>query len=292
MRAVHRVRLMQTASGTIIVWLSLLGGWGLWAVVASAFIRFVWDVWLVWVRYGAFFRSLFGQSTIGSGIRWRDEFWPLQWRMGVRAIFGYFAFNLFTPLLFHYHGPAAAGRFGMTWTVVTALESAAFAWVQTRSATLGMLIARRDYAELDRVFRRVAGISWLLLWLGYAAMCGTVSLLGFLPWELSQKLSARLLPTGPTVLFCLAAWLFYISRCEGVYILAHKRDPLLWPGVIPSALLALLVWLGAQQWGAMGEAAAYLAVVSLIYAPLWTWIWFRCRREWHSETPPDAVGSP
>lgn len=292
MATVHWVRLLQAATGTIVVWACLLGGWGLWAVAASALIRLLWDAWLVWVRYGAFFRMLFRRSVRDAGIRWGDEFWPLQWRMGVRAIVGYFAFNLFTPILFHYHGAAAAGQLGMTWTVLTALESAAFAWVQTRIATMGMLIARRDYVELDRVFRRVTGISWLLLFLGYAAVCGAVVLLNLLPWELAQKLSSRLLPVEPTVLFCLAAWLFYLPRCEGVYILAHKRDPLLWPGVIPGLLVALFVWLGAREWGATGEAAGYLAVVAFGYIPLWTWIWLRCRREWHADLPSTLSGAP
>lgn len=286
---VHRVRLLQAITGSVVVWVCLLAGWGLWAVVASAAVRLIWDAWLVLVRYGVFLRSLFRQSLDSVSVNWRDEFWPLQWRVGVRSVFGYFAFNMLTPVLFHFHGPVEAGRLGMTWTVLAALETSAFAWVQTRTASLGMLVARRDYRELDRVFLRVTGISWGLLLLGVLALSGLVAILNSLPWELAQKLSARLLPFEPTLLFGLAVWLLHIPKAQGTYLLVHKRDPLLLPGTMTAVLMALAVWIGGRNAGALGQAVGYLGVVSLAYLPLFSWIWLRCRRAWHADAPMSST---
>lgn len=282
MAVVHRFRLWQACSGSVVVWASLILGFGLWAVVAAALVRLLWDLWLVGVTYGQFFRSLRGTASTAV-LDWKAEVWPLQWRMAARAVVGYFALNLFTPIMFHYHGAVEAGRMGMTWTALAAIEAAAFAWVQTRIAVFGILAARRDYRELDRVFLRLTGISWGMLLAGGLALCGGVALLNWLPWELAQKLSERLLPLGPTALFCGAVWLLHVPRCQSVYLLAHKRDPLLVPGLVLAGLIALAVWLGGRSYGATGAAAGYLGVVGLLYVPVWAWIWSTCRREWHAD---------
>lgn len=283
MAAVHRVRLIQACTGSLAVWVCMLLGAGLWAIVAAALVRLLWDFRLTFVTYGQFFRKLWSQPVGDSGFSWREEVWPLQWRMGSRAIVGYFALNLFTPIIFHYHGAAEAGRMGMTWTALMALEGAAFAWVQTRTAVFGMLAARRDFAELDRVFFRLTGISFLMLIAGSVVFCAAVAVLGELPVEIARKLAGRLLPLGPTALFCAALCLFHVPKCQSIYILAHKRDPLLIPGLALTAAIALAVWWGGARFGAWGESAAYLAVIGALYLPVWSWIWVRCRREWHDD---------
>jgi hypothetical protein len=283
MAAVHRVRLGQAVTGSLVVWACMILGAGLWAAVAAVCVRLLWDAWLVGVAYRRMFQTLWRQPVTDATLDWREEVWPLQWRIGARAIAGYFALNLFTPIMFHYHGSAEAGRMGMTWTALTAIEGAAFAWVLTRMAVFGMLAARRDFRELDRVFRRLLTISWIMLLCGSLVLCGGVIVLNLVPLDLARKLSDRLLPLTPTVLFCAAVWLLHIPKCQSIYLLAHKRDPLLIPGLLLTGLIALFVWLGGRDYGASGAAWGYLVVVAVLYVPLWTWIWFRCRREWHAE---------
>lgn len=289
--AVHRVRFWQAVTGSLVVWTSMILGAGLWAAVAAVAVRLVWDAWLIGGNFRTFFQSLWQPVLSASSLQWREEVWPLQWRIGVRAIAGYFALNLFTPIMFHYHGAVEAGRMGMTWAALTAIEGAAFAWIQTRVALFGMLASRRDFRELDRVFFRLVAISWFILLGGCVLLCGGIAALNALPWEIAQKLSSRLLPVLPTAVLCAAVWVLHIPRCQGVYILAHKRDPLLIPGLLLTGLIALFVWLGGRAYGAIGSAFGYLGVAAILFLPIWTWIWLRCRREWHREPHAQDVRS-
>ncbi len=281
MAAVHRVRMWQAITGSLVVWAAMVSGAGLWAAAASVCVRLIWDAWLVGVSYRRFFQSLWSSTESDSTLHWWEEVWPLQWRIGVRAVAGYFALNLFTPIMFHYHGAVEAGRMGMTWAALTAIEGSAFAWVQTRTAMFGMLAARRDFVELDRVFFRLLLISWTMLLCGSLVLCGGVAALDAIPWDIATRLSERLLPLAPTAVLCAAVWLLHISRCQSIYILAHKRDPLLIPGLTLTGLIALFVWIGGRDYGAMGAALGYLVVAAVLYVPIWTWIWSKCRREWH-----------
>lgn len=281
--AVHRVRFLQALTGSLIVWACMLSGAGLWTIVAAALVRVLWDLWLTCVAHRAFFQALWRNVSEQPSLLWWEEVWPLQWRMGTRAIVGYFALNLFVPIMFHYHGAVEAGRMGMTWTALTALEGASFAWVYTRTSVFGMLAARAEFKELNRVFLRLTCISTVILVIGSVAFCCAIAVLGRLPIEVAQKLSDRLLPLGPTAIFCAALCLFHIPKCQSIYILAHKRDPLLIPSLLLTGTTALAVWWGGSRFGAWGESVGYLAVIGLLYLPVWNWIWLRCRREWHGE---------
>jgi hypothetical protein len=278
---VNRFRLIQAISGSIAVWAAMVLGAGLWTAVVAAGVRLIWELWLVGVTYGRFFRPFLAPAG-ADRITWRDEVWPLQWRMGARAATAYFAFSLFTPVMFHYHGPEAAGRMGMTWTALAALETAAFAWVQTRMPLFGMLIARRHFVDLDRIFLRLLAISFAVLVGGGAVLCGVVFAVNAVDHPLADRLAARLLQPWPTLVFTAGLVLLHVAKSIGVYIRSHKRDPFLIPGTLANLLVGGLVWLLGMRYGAIGAAWGYTGVIALLNVPWWIWLWLRCRREWHT----------
>ncbi len=277
---VNRVRFAQAASGHAVVWLSVLSGLGLWTAVVSSAVRLVWDLWLVRGMYGRFFGSLRGLDVSGV-LDWWQEVWPLQWRTAVRAVIGFLSMGLIVPVVFNYHGDAEAGRLGMTWTAIVALEAAALAWVQTRIPLFGTLIAQKDFRELDRVFFRLTKITCIVFAIGAAALCAVVVLLPMVPHHFAHKLADRLLPIAPTALFCLATLLLLPPRCMMAYVLAHKRDPFIQLSLLPGLFCIPVVFLAGRAHGALGEAAGYLAIVALLSLPISTWIWNHSRREWH-----------
>lgn len=280
-RTVNMVRFWQGVTGHLVVWPTIMLGAGLWSAVAAAAVRLAWDVWLVSVRYGRFFRSL-REASAAARLDWKSEVWPMQWRTAVRSLVAYFALQLFVPVMYYYHGPEEQGRLWLTWTALTALEGAAFAWVQTRGPLLGMLVARRDWGELDRVFLRVSTISCSVLTAGGVLVCLAVAALPHIPLAIAPKLSSRLLPVLPTAVFVAAMLVANVTRCLGLYVFVHKRDPFVGPGLFASAVTAACVWWGGKEYGALGEAVGYLLAMSGTFLPLWSWQWLRCRREWHA----------
>lgn len=288
MAVVNRVRLLQFISGSFAVWASMAAGLGLWAAVISVAVRLVWDYWLIAIRYRAFWQSL-SQAPHDQAISWRDEIWPLQWKMGVLGVASYLALGLVTPVMFYFHGPVVAGQMGMTWTILTAIELAAYAWVHARGPLFGMLAARQDWREMDRIFFRLTAISWAFYLLAVTGVCVGVWGLNALPWPLAQRLASRLLSLPPTVVFSVAFLLQHLPRCQSIYVRAHKQDPFLTAGLVSNTLLVILVVGLGAIYGPIGAAWGYLAIVVTVNLPWWTWICERCRRDWHVE--PQQVGS-
>ncbi|MBW3543437.1 MAG: hypothetical protein KY476_24555, partial [Planctomycetes bacterium] len=231
---------------------------------------------LLGIRYRRFFRTIFRKAG-GAVLHWSSEVWPLQWRLAVQALFAYFVYVLFTPVLFHYHGPVVAGQMGMTWTVIAALQAAALAWVQTRVPRFGVHIQRGEFRELDRSFFRAASMSAVVMLAGGAAFW--LGLFAADRWGLA--LASRLLPPLPAALFLLAALVQLVVACLIYYVRAHKREPFLAIGVGSSVAVGLAVWWLGARYGATGAGAGLLAVYVVITFPAHAVIWAKSRTEWH-----------
>jgi len=277
---VNRYRVYQAITGNAAVWASMLLGLNLWTTVAASAARLAWDLILILVRYRRFFRTLV-RSASGPCLHWRADVWPMQWRLAVSGVFSYFAFSLFTPVMFHYHGPAVAGRMGMTWQLMVMLQAVALAWVQTRVPLFGRLIAKKDFKERDRVFFRLTWISLLVVTVG-------ATLLWLAVWALYHfdiRLATRMLSPLPTALFLLAIVALHFPHCQAFFIRAHKRELLLGSSVVSSLLIGSTVWWLGKQYGPVGAACAYLSIIVFVIFPWQTRIWWRCRTMFDAELP-------
>jgi len=131
----------------------------------------------------------------------------MQWRIALSWISGYFAYSLFTPVLFHYQGAVVAGQMGMTWAFVGALVTVHRAGLAPRAPTFGMLIAQRKYGELDRIFWQTLIGVIVVTTLGALALWLAVFTLNVL----QNPFAARLLPPTPTGFMLLASILVATS---------------------------------------------------------------------------------
>ncbi len=274
---VNRFRLIQAVVANIAVWTVMIIGGGLWAAVAATTARLACDLYLLLLHYRRFFAPFFRPAG-EARISWREEVWPLQWRLAVGGVFSYFAFFLLTPVMISYHGAVVAGQMGMTWTVVTAIQAAAMAWVQTRAPRFGMLIQERKYTELDPLFRRVTMFSVVAMILASAAFW-------LLLYELnanSFRVAARLLDLKSTGVFLLAASVQLLANSLVYYVRAHKQEPFLVVSVVSNCLVGLSVWRLGSWYGPSGAAIGLLATHTLFTLPAHWVIWKACRRERHA----------
>lgn len=272
MATVNRYRLFQAITGNLAVWTCLALRLGLWAAAAATAVQLIWNG-LLLARYRGYWRA-FLQPATGPRLNWRVDLWPMQWRLAVSGVFGYFAFYFMTPVMYSYHGPAAAGRLGMTWQLVTMLQGAALAWVQTRAPLFGRLVARQDYRELDRVFFRLTWISWVVLalgavtiWLGVWGLYAT----GF-------RLATRFLEPLPTAVLLSIILVTHFPSCQSFYVRAHRREPLLAVSVVSSTLIGAGVWWFGRVYGPLGMAWSYLTIAACVSFPWQTLIWWRYRQ--------------
>lgn len=275
---VYTYRFIQGLCTNLSIWLAILLGAKLWTPVVSSVVGLICAGVFLRSRYWKFLKTLLFSHPVGPRIGWRLEILPMQWRIALSWLSGYFMFSFFTPVLFQYHGPVLAGQMGMTWALIGALSSISSAWITPKAPHFGMLIAHKEYKKLDRLFWRLTIIVSIVVSLGAAA----IWLLVFGLHHYDRFLAHRLLPPLPTGLFLLAAIVHTASLPMSTYLRAHKKEPLLFISVLGGALVGLSTWLLGKHYSALGMAVGYLTIYTMIF-PMIVLVWQRCRNKWHSE---------
>jgi len=274
---VAQTRLGQSIAGSILAWTALLMRHGLFApaliILGQALVGAIFVL-----RRRKLLLSLLRYPAQEHRITFR-EVWPFQWRIAVSWISGYFLFQLFNPILFKYWGPVAAGQMGMTLTISGSLQALSIAWVSTKAAPFGQMVARKEYANLDRVFFRTLPQSTGLCMLG----CLTVWLT-FLFLHLHHSPYAnRVVPLLPLAIILAVTVLGQISVAQSIYLRAHKQEKFLTASVLGAVCMGLSTFFLGRRFGILGMASGYLATALIVGIGLGTWTFVKYRRIWHAE---------
>lgn len=276
--SVYFCRLMEVVITSATLWLCIMLDLRLFAPCVSVLAGIAWCVVFLFGKYKRFFRVFFSKHTAAS-MSWRSEVLPMQWRIALSFLGGYFTFYLFTPLTFRFEGPVVAGRMGMTFTIASGLSAVASMWIYARVPRFGQMIAKKMFDQLDRLFYRVASISVVLIFTGGLCAWATAYWLH----TNNSFISARILPLLPTGLLFLAAVLMQVSLCQAAYLRAHKKEPFLALSIVQGVLTSLALLLFGRLYGVLGMVAGYLAIAALFTVPYGTYVWNKCRIEWHKD---------
>lgn len=270
--------------GSLLSWVVIVLGGGLYAIfaVAMGYILVSWGYLFTHkpILLKKAFTGLFKtkkQTSDLAEISWRSEIWPLQWKIALTWISGYFIFQLFNPILFHYQGAVVAGKMGMTMSISTALMSISAVWTNAKTPEFGKLIALKDWDRLDSMFFKVfyqsigitvvgAFFGWLFIW--------------FL--QSNFQIGQRFLPAPEVALLLLATIALIVSNGFAIYLRAHKQEPLLKATIITALLQTASALVLGKLYSSVGMLAGYFLILLLYSMPTIYFIWKKCRHEWHS----------
>ncbi len=285
---VNFVRMFQAVIGSLVVWAAILSGWGIWTVAAANFVRLSWEVYLVNVRYRTMFKSLKSNSETDR-FSWKDEAWPLQWRLAIQSIGGYFSSYFFIPVIDQFYGKAAAGRMGMTWSIVSNLQAASLSWVQTRMPEFGMLVAKRKIAELEQKMLRIGAISVSLFLSAGGAFVAGVWLLTYF----NSDAANRFLTPGQIGFLVLATLFLQVSWVMHSYVRLFKKDPFLLQNVISASITGVSAVYFGRHYGVTGIVVSYFLISICYTIPVSSWLLLTHRKtikphdDTHTEHHPE-----
>jgi O-antigen/teichoic acid export membrane protein len=272
---VARLRFTQSATGSILAWMALISGHGLFA--PSMMLVGMASAALLWLARRR--RLLLGLLRHNPGehrIEWAREVWPFQWKIAVSWLSGYLIFQLFNPVLFAYRGPVAAGQMGMSLSLVNALQAVAVSWVSTKAAPFGGLIAKRDFSQLDRLFsaaaRQAVGVcvvGSLAVWLGCVYLNAR-----------HYKFAQRLLAPSLLAMMLVGAIVNIVVFAQAYYLRAHKEEKFLLNSVVGAIAVGTSTFLLGRRYGAAGMVIGnfVLNFGGLAWA---TQVFVKYRRIWH-----------
>jgi hypothetical protein len=283
---VARTRLRQSLLGTALGWSAFLLHHGLFAPGCMIFGQALAGCTLLFSKRPLLL-PLLRHASAQFAIHWRSELWPFQWRIAVSWLAGYLTTQLFNPILMNYRGPVEAGQMGMSLNVCGTLFSMAVAWMNTKAAPFGQMIARKEYTTLDRTFFRTLLQSTAAAVLACSAVWIAVAWLNARGIRLhGVRLASRLLPPLPLALLFFGTVANIIVFAEALYLRAHKQEKFMVNSIAGALYIAPLAYLLARwqnpHGGAWGIAAAYALGSLVIGLGYGTYTFTRWRRIWHA----------
>jgi hypothetical protein len=272
-------RLAQAVLGSFLAWAAMLSHHGLYsaAMVILGQVA-VGLAFLLFSEHRHLLKNLLFYPVREHFVGWRCEIWPFQWRIAISWICGYFIFQLFSPVLFAYQGPVAAGQMGMSLNIATAIGSVALAWMNTKASPFGALVARGQFVELDRLFFRTLWQSTILLAIG-ASLFFITLLIGEHHFP---NFSTRVLPPWAFSLLLLNAIINHVVCSEALYLRAHKQEPFLIQALISALVIGCSTFLLGKYYGVNAVVVGLFLQGVIVGLPSGTYIFVTKRRQWHN----------
>jgi len=269
---VARLRLLQSFFGYVLMWMLLLAQAKLWAILAVPGAAMVISLW--WVRHHAFAEApkalleIASPSTVRPALTWRWDVFPLQWRIALSWVSGYFIFQTFTPFLFAHQGALEAGRAGLALAACTAILGLGMSWVNATAPRMSAAIARGDRAELNKIFSIAVLRSLGFTALALALLIGAVAVFQ----HEGLHFALRIADASTLVWLGLATLTNCAIGAMAIYLRCHKEEPLLMSSVVMA-----IVTMAAVSWGSTINAQLpfmLYAVATISIALPWTIVIF------------------
>lgn len=271
---IYRFRLLQIITGSLVVWLCLAIGWGIWALVASAVTQLGYALYLTRVRHAGLLQRLQTAPPTSAAVSWTNEIVPAQWRMAAISLSQHFATQFLVLAVLTYRSAEDAGRLGLTLSITAAIQIIAQTWLQTSLPLISTKHGRGQTAEAGVLWRQLAITSTLVLTLGLLVFCSALQVLSYSHPSIAARFVAPY-QVGILALGCLANHQLSI---QGMYFLAKWRKPLTRAPVSGFLTTAILVWGGGMFAGIDGVVAGYTIGLAAVTLPLHTLDYLSHRR--------------
>jgi len=278
--SINRREMMGGMAGSIIGWLVIACGGGLYAIpaVTTGSIA-VGVVYLFRSKprlVNTAFSHAFGLQTSSHTISWWEEVWPMQWKIALSWVSGYFIFQLFTPILFKSHGPVIAGQMGMTLSAVNAVQGVCLMWIQTRSPEFGKLIALKYWQGLDTTFNQILKQAMVV-----CLILSVVALTVIATFQSYTTIGTRFLPVTQVAILLISVCGQVIINGLAIYMRAHKQEPMLILSIIGSLLVGTSTYFLGIKFSSMGMAVGYCLITMFYGIPSTYILWQKFRIQYH-----------
>jgi len=262
-REINKFRLIQAFISSLVLWYSIYLGAGLWAMVFVAFIIVLRDIYLLLIYYKPFFKPFWGRPALET-INWKNEILPMQWRLGLQGMAGYFLLQLSTPVVFHYHGSIEAGKIGMSMQVVFAIQALGQVWLSTKTPLFGALVAREDFTTLNKIWKRALLVSLSIVFIVGFGLVGAVAI----GQAIELQIMERVVGEWQFALLILAQFFSQFVQVEASYLRAFKKEYFTVPGVFGGMIGGALIWYFGSSMGVIGAIIGY--TISMTIVLIWS----------------------
>ena len=258
---VATLRLKINFCSTFLLLGVLACGGGLWAVSVVPSVNAIASTWWLYrspksLAYRKY-RNLDTVVTL-KDIRqiWRHEIFPLQWRMSLSWLSGYFIFQLITPITFSRFGPVVAGQLGFAISAMNSILFVATTFTTAIAPRLSSLFHSGKIHEFNDMFD-----------LSLKRSCAAIMLLSqlfvLMVYSLSVfkvGISSRFLEWQTLLLYSFSVVVSAVVYCWAIYLRSQAIEPLVLQSMATAVVMVPLIW--AFSYVSLGAMLGAMLLVS------------------------------
>ncbi|WP_154662510.1 oligosaccharide flippase family protein [Solimonas flava] len=255
----YRARFISALLGTLITWVLLAFNFGLYSLAASALVSFLVLMILIVIPLRKVHSLLYDRSRLN----WRvfREFWSDQWRISLTWITGFLYWNSAPIIVFKLFGPAIAGHYGASLSMLNSLQQLSSSALNSRTAVLASRMGHGEVREARREFS--VGLAFSLVIFSVAL----IALAAFVGGNFFPSLTDRLLPL-PMILL-LGGFYFFNILFAALALFARLRynEPFLYFSLASNLLLPAGVFISAATTHILEISIISQVCIQLILLP-------------------------
>lgn len=271
---IQKNKVISSVVTTISTLIFLYFGFELFTITLAAMFGLIFNIIAFFVSFRVIFIQLI-KMVESSFYDWKSEFFHLIWKYAISWSSGYFIFQIYTPLVFHFHGSIYAGKVGISLSLANALFSISNVWLYTITPQINMCAAKKDWIKMDNLIKKNVILSFTTF------LTGSIFII-FIMLNFKDKFSFlnRFLNLKPIVILLVCMLLQTILNGLAIYLRAHKKEPLVLPSLISAIFIASTTFIVAKFMSSDYLFLGYL--ISFIFVLPWFIVIFvKKRREWH-----------
>jgi len=266
----QRIKMVDSICTNVFSVLFLWLGFGLFALSIPFFITLICSIILVLKTFGKAIKQLLTIKT-DNVRKWIKPVVGLLWRYAFSWGAGYVIFQVYTPLSFAVYGAEVSGKVGYTMTIMSAIVSISSIWSYISVPKINTLVERKEWRALDCEYHKVLLLVELTFILGIIALL-IMNRISFF-YNLVLK---NILGIFPLLIFaCGYAGQLYTS-CTGIYLRAHKEEPLMMVSIVTAGLSISLTTVFIYSFGYEFVFAGFTIAVLLMIP--WVYMIVKNRR--------------
>lgn len=279
-KEIAKIQLIVLVFRLIVTWGGLVLGAKLYVLGVGSIVSALILMILTAVKYRNLLINIW-KTLIVEKIHYKSEIFPLQWKIALSWISGYFIFQLFNPVLFATEGAVVAGQMGMTLAALNGITALSLSWISTKIPLFSGLIALKDYDKLDSIFNKtlsqsalINGICLLILLLlifvikQYNVHFGNVSLVH------------RFLDYLPLILMMIPVFINQYVSSWAIYLRCHKQEPYMINSIVTGILCVISTLTFGSYYGVIGLTSGYFIIRLLTSA--WAYKIYKVNKlSWH-----------
>lgn len=257
------IRFRNAVAMTFMNFIALFMGFDIYALAISSVVNVIIGAGYILYYFHVPMKQLWNLSR-EKCYDWWPEFSSLLWRYAISWCSGYFIFQLFTPVAFHFHGAAFSGKIGISIAMWTAGFSIANTFIVAIMPKLNMLVSERKWPELDALFHKATLRAMFVMALGGIAYFIAYYLLHDKFFFFDRILQ----PVSMFMLFL--SWMFQLwVGCIAVYLRAHKKEPLMqisfFSGIWVAVTTLFCAKFLAPEYMFLGFLSQYIYGIPIVY---------------------------